>query len=433
MTYYNLIYLLSNIFGTYTIYRFMHIFFGPREKSKKVELTSYVLYFLVIGIVYITFNIPIVNLVSNLIMFFLLTLNYDSTWTVRLNAVVYIYAILISVETITIVILNILELNTFVEGIDLELILAQIISKILSYIVVLVVSNLKMIKTENYIPPLHWIAVFVIPLGTLFSTFILMTEGNRENLVKIFLSIAILFLINIFVFYLYDILLQSYQEKMERNLLMQQNNAYIKQLNIINQSQENIKILRHDIKNHISALQRFIEKDNSSFALRYLQSAFNLINNIEEYAKSGNTEIDSILNYKVHEAKRQDINVELDLHIPRKLNIQAFDLVAILGNLFDNAVEATSKLKENKKIEVSVELDRNVLYISVANPFYGKLYYGVDKLITTHKDAENHGFGLESVKKSIDKYNGAMEIRHADNTFCVDVLIYNPADSEVRV
>jgi len=116
MTYYNLIYLLSNIFGTYTIYRFMHIFFGPREKSKKVELTSYVLYFLVIGIVYITFNIPIVNLVSNLIMFFLLTLNYDSTWTVRLNAVVYIYAILISVETITIVILNILELNTFVEG-----------------------------------------------------------------------------------------------------------------------------------------------------------------------------------------------------------------------------------------------------------------------------------------------------------------------------
>jgi len=318
-------------------------------------------------------------------------------------------------------------------GIDLELILAQIISKILSYIVVLVVSNLKMIKTENYIPPLHWIAVFVIPLGTLFSTFILMTEGNRENLVKIFLSIAILFLINIFVFYLYDILLQSYQEKMERNLLMQQNNAYIKQLNIINQSQENIKILRHDIKNHISALQRFIEKDNSSFALRYLQSAFNLINNIEEYAKSGNTEIDSILNYKVHEAKRQDINVELDLHIPRKLNIQAFDLVAILGNLFDNAVEATSKLKENKKIEVSVELDRNVLYISVANPFYGKLYYGVDKLITTHKDAENHGFGLESVKKSIDKYNGAMEIRHADNTFCVDVLIYNPADSEVRV
>jgi sensor histidine kinase regulating citrate/malate metabolism len=70
-----------------------------------------------------------------------------------------------------------------------------------------------------------------------------------------------------------------------------------------------------------------------------------------------------------------------------------------------------------------------VLYVSVINPFYGKLHYGLNKLKTTHKDVENHGFGLESVKKAIEKYNGTLNIKHSDNNFCVDVLIYNPISS----
>ncbi|MCR6545871.1 sensor histidine kinase [Dehalobacterium formicoaceticum] len=422
---YDIVYFLSNIFGTYIIYRFMYIFFDRRSKNKKLELISYILYFLAIGIIYISYNTPIVNLICNLIMFFLLTLNYYSNWKMKLTAVVYVYAILISVETITIIILNILNLNALIKGVDLQLILAQIISKILSYIVVLVISNLKMIKAEYHIPLLHWIAVFIIPLGTLFSTFILMKESNPENFPQIFISIAILFIINVFVFYLYDILLQSYQEKTEKNLLRQQNNAYIKQLKIINQSLKNIKILRHDIKKHMLALQTLIEKGNNDLSLQYLQNAFNLINNVNEYVKSGNAEVDSILNYKIYEAKRKDIDVIVNLKIPEKLSIQSFDLVAILGNLLDNAIEATSIYTGEKRIGIFVELNRNVLYVNITNPFQEKLHYGFNKLKTTHRDAENHGFGLESVKKAIEKYNGTMNIKHTDNTFRVDVLIYN--------
>ena len=425
---YDIIYLLSNIFGTYIIYRFMFIFFARREKSKKISIFSYILYFVIIGIINIAFNIPVINLICNLILFFLLTLNYYSTWKNRLIAVVYIYTILLSVETITVVILDILDLNSVVTNIDIQQILGQIISKIISFIVVLLISNFKINKTDTPIPLQHWLAIFVIPSATLFSTFVLMTEGNPHNFIKIFISIALLFLINIFVFYLYDILLQSYREKMEKNLLKQQNNIYTKQLNIINQSQENIKLLRHDMKNHISTLQALIEKENTDMALQYIQDMFELIDNNEEYAKSGNTEIDGILNYKILEAKKKGIDVKLDLHIPSKLNIQSFDLVVILGNLFDNAIEATTKTEKNKIISACIELDRNVLYINISNPFEGELHYGGinKKLVTTHKDSENHGLGLDSVKKSIDKYNGTLKIRHIDDIFYVDVLIYNP-------
>lgn len=135
--------------------------------------------------------------------------------------------------------------------------------------------------------------------------------------------------------------------------------------------------------------------------------------------------VDSILNYKIDEAQKRGIKVDLDVDIPEKLNIQPFDLNIILGNLLDNAIEAVSKLERNKVIKASIKLDRNILYINISNPFDGNIIYKKSNLKTTHKDKENHGFGLKSVKKAISKYNGIMNVYHTDSIFNVDVLLYN--------
>ena len=206
---------------------------------------------------------------------------------------------------------------------------------------------------------------------------------------------------------------------------MQQNNAYLKQLDIINQSQENIKILRHDIKNHALCLQSLIENDDNDGAADYLRTLINNTNYSDEYSKSGNPEIDSILNYKINKANLFGIKTDINLKIPEKLNIRPFDLSVVLGNLLDNAIEAATKSKKEKQINITMELDRNVIYINISNTFDGNLNYIDSKLTTTHMDKENHGLGLNSVRKSIERYNGTMNIHHKDNLFYVDVLIYN--------
>nr|WP_312577622.1 ATP-binding protein [Sedimentibacter sp.] len=218
---------------------------------------------------------------------------------------------------------------------------------------------------------------------------------------------------------------------MEKQLLQQQNNAYSKQFEIINQSQENIKMLRHDMKNHITSLQSLIEINDNESALKYLKDIYNYCNYPDKYVKSGNSEIDSILNYKINKAARFGINVNTILNIPQKLSIQPFDLSVILGNLMDNAIEATLKLDRNRIINVSVEYERNVLYISISNPYDGKLLFKNNKLKTTHTDTENHGIGLSSVRKSINKYNGVLDTHHTDKIFYADVLIYNPVNNLV--
>lgn len=428
---YDIIYLLSNTFGTYTIFKFMSIFFDRSKTNKNHEAISYIMYFFIIGTIHIFYSTPLVNLISNLVLFYLLTLNYSSTWKSKITAVVYIYTILLSVETVTILMSSFLNLNKFFKGADIQLIMALINSKILSYVVVLVVSNFKMVKRKMNISKLHWSAIFIIPIGTLFSTFMLMTEANDENFLYIFISIGILFSINIFIFYLYDVLVRYYQEKLDKQLLQQQNNAYIKQLEIIAQSQYNMQLLRHDIKNHILVLQSFLEKKNAEEGLSYIKGILDNVNYSKEYARSGNNAIDSIINYKIEEARKHNIHVELKLNIPERLYIKPFDLCVVIGNLFDNAIEATSKLEDNRRIEVSFELDRNVLYVSFNNTYDGKLLYKGSKLSSTHEESENHGFGLSSIEKAIKKYNGTMGIQHTDDIFSVDLLIYNILEHEI--
>ncbi|MFA9423818.1 MAG: GHKL domain-containing protein [Sedimentibacter sp.] len=420
-----IVYLITNVFGAYTIFRFMGIFFDRQETDEKIEFASYLLYYFVISLFYLAFNEPALNVLSNLVMFFLLTYNYKSTIRTRLIATVSAYTMLMAVETFVVLILRYFNINMISQDADFELITGMISIKIISYMVILFLSNFKMLKNNINVSFLHWLSIFVIPTGTLFSTLMLISRVHNESLAGTTISVVILFVINVFVFYLYDELMRSYDEKMERALLLQQNNAYLKQFDIINQSQANIKILRHDIKNHILSLKSLIDKNDNEGASGYLKSLGDYINYSDEYSKSGNSEIDSILNYKINKAKMYGIKADINLKVPEKLNIRPFDLSVILGNLMDNAIEGALNSNKEKQIKVSIELDKNVLYIDISNTFNGNLNYDKGKLTTTNLDEENHGMGLSSVRKSIEMYNGTMGIQNKDNVFYVDVLIYN--------
>lgn len=425
------VYLITNIFGTYTIYRYMKIFFDRNETDRRIELASYLLYYFTIDYLFLVFNNPMVNVVCNLIMFFLLTFNYESNLKRKLIATISIYMFLMTIETVVVLLMQYFDITLESKNLDLEIVVALIIIKIITYSVMLFLSNFKLVKNDVKVSSLHWLSIFIIPAGTLVSALMIIMKVNSDNLTGALISIIILFVINIFVFYLYDALMKSYDEKMEKALLQQQNRAYLNQLEVIKQSQENLKEFRHNVKNHVLSLKTLIENNDNNAATHYLNSVFNSIDIPDEYSKSGNNEIDSILNYKLNKANTFGIKTDININVPEKLNIRPFDLSVVFGNLLDNAIEAACKCNE-KRIKISAELDRNVLYINISNSFDGKLSYKGGKFVSTKVDAENHGMGINSVQKSLEKYKGAMELHHSDNMFFVDVLLYNQV-YEVKV
>jgi two-component system sensor histidine kinase AgrC len=295
--------------------------------------------------------------------------------------------------------------------------------KVISYIFMLFMSNFKMIRNNIRVSTIHWLSIFIIPVGTLIVVLLMISHNYTDQVKETLTSIVILLVINVFVFYFYDELMKNYESKFEKTLLQQQNKAYLKQLEIINQSKENLKRFRHDLKNHAISLKHFIDNNDIKSASEYLNNVFDYIDYSTEYAKSGNQEIDSILNYKLDLADKYNIKSDVELSIPHKLNINPFDIIVVLGNLLDNAIEAASK-SDDKFINISIELDRNVLYINISNSYEGKLKFSGETLISS-KNNEDHGLGISSVEKTIEKYNGTMNIHHDGHVFYVDALMYN--------
>ncbi len=321
MSNYDYVFLISNIFGTYTIFRFMCIFF-ERDKSKRMhEFISYFIYFIFISYTHLIVNIPIITLIFNIGLFVLISFNYKSSMKKRLVSALFIYVILMSVESIVVIITGYIKLSLFDSTHYYSSIIGLISIKILSYLVVLVIQNFKNIKIGEIVPNSYWFSLIIIPLGTLYVTLLIFQNGNL-NSNNIIICIIILFSINIIAFYLYDVLNSTYANKIEKTLLKQQIDYYCKQFEILEKSYKNVKSIRHDIKNHLFILATYIEDDDKDKTLDYIQTILNSSNYDSELAKSGNIDIDSMINYKLHNAKSNGIEVKVDLKIPATINIK---------------------------------------------------------------------------------------------------------------
>ena len=97
------------------------------------------------------------------------------------------------------------------------------------------------------------------------------------------------------------------------------------------------------------------------------------LNTVDTVIKTGNAMTDAILNSKINLARSKDIYVKADAHIPYELKIAELDLCVIIGNLFDNAIEASLELpKEQRLIRVYMDMKGTQLYISFTNFCAGK-------------------------------------------------------------
>jgi signal transduction histidine kinase len=402
----------------YAKYKFMYIFFKESKTNKKIEMSLYIGYLLVNSILFLIFKNPIVNLLNNIILLFALTFNYNSSWVKKMIAPVIIYAVSSGLENISYYILSFI-----IDDGATQILLSTVTSRIIFFFIVLLLNNLRNIKMSFRISITYIIIIFSTSIFSIYISTVLMLNFPANNTIHMILSISALLAINFFVIYIYDVLNDNYDKELEKKLLEQQNKSYFTQLDIMNQSQDNIKFLKHDIKKHFITLKTML--DNGQSVKQHINKFLESIDPLHEYAQSGNIMIDSILNYKLQEAQNKNTDIEVELKIPRELNVNPFDMGVILGNLLDNAIKAVSKINIDRKIKVSMYFDKNIIYINIINTFDGDIIFKRNKYETIKEDKYNHGLGLLSVKKTLEKYDGKIETSNTDFIFSAKVIMYN--------
>ena len=406
----------TNLFRTCILKKFMHVFFQEEVENKKKENLLYVLFFTATLVIYLLFHFPPANIITNILMMYLVTQMYEGEQKKKILVVILVYSINMSCDVFAVY-----SFSNYIVGEDYNE-LAVYVTILLFSICEFLVERFIITKRKMTFTPPHWSVLILIPVISIALLFFLLMSNLNNRMVLVVISAGIL-LINMLIFYLYHALADTYLKLEETALFERQLASYSNQLDVLMQSEEKVTALRHDMKNHLNELQMMAERDNKQEIVTYIQNMQMYMENKNEYSNSGNKEIDSLLNYMLNKAQEVLDKVECKINIPKGIEINPFDFNIIFGNLLDNAILAATHAND-KWLSVLIRYEKGMLFIDVKNSYDGNLQKRKNNYLTTKQEKENHGIGLQNVKRVVSNYHGKMKIFDQNNIFEVEIMLY---------
>lgn len=413
--------LITNILGTFSIFKLMTVFFDRRSTNKYVEIFSYILYYAINCIIFIVCPVPIVILMLSIISIFAITFNYENTIKRRIIATIYICLIILAIEIGFMALFEYKKIFIFKVQ-EIHSIYSIICVKAIVYTVALILSERKFnIKKVKDLSALYWVGVVSIPLASLIVMilFLNITTGNKQ--IEILVVLMVLTIINIVSFQLYNYIISVFQEENRRLVLQKQSEAYLQQLKMFQDDNRKMSLIRHDIKNHLLMLKLLYERGEFESCKQYFNDLLSKMKKTEGICNSGNLVIDSIINYKLRELDASCIYV--DAYVPGEVNIPDIDMTTILGNLLDNSIQALKETRGKQILRISINYSRGRMILQIENS-YEKILEENGELKTTKTEKEGHGIGLESIKEVVERYDGILQLDYKENLFVAFVVLF---------
>jgi sensor histidine kinase regulating citrate/malate metabolism len=206
------------------------------------------------------------------------------------------------------------------------------------------------------------------------------------------------------------------KQQLEQRQLKEQLRHY----NAMILSQEQVKGLRHDMKNHLLSVYAKIKRQEYTQCLEYIENLLNAAIATEKFeVDTGNTVLDAILSAKREEAVEKGIKFLAELRLPKNMPLKDNDICIIFGNALDNAIEACEKVDENPYISVSMVYDGDSLICRIENSCINQ---DADNVITTKSDIKNHGIGRMNMRKSMNGYDTVFHITREKNKYILSIV-----------
>lgn len=296
---------------------------------------------------------------------------------------------------------------------------------VLLIIAVINVTHRKSIKTR--LDTKGWVAFIMYPAITLVVISLLLYVPLEEISDKVFriiivFAVSMLFL-SIIQFYLLENIMIRESEIYNKQALIEQAEHVNQMYRSLSEEREIQKARAHDYLNHLNVLLALAEQNNSVEEIKYIKEQIGASSEIVDIIDTGNAVINAVLNYKYREAKKKSIIMPLIIDDLSNLKISESDIVTILSNILDNAIEATEKC-DNKKIvlQISKQDQKHLLYIDSSNTCLPDLFIE-EKHHTTKENKENHGYGISNIKYTVEKNNGECIIDQKDGIFRIIITI----------
>lgn len=414
--------LCVNFFDLYIMYRYMAIFFDNHYIDKNLTVVAYMIRFVLSIALGSVVLYPLTSIIVSLICIFLITLCYSANFTKKIIATIVVYMCGFIAEAIVALAVGLSSFEPLGQIAQASA-LSEVIIELLFWSFTLGVQRFKNVSKNTPIYKTFILAIIIIPTSSVYLELMIFQQKNIESGIA-GISLVCVLAMNFILVYLYDSLSIMFQERTQAAIILREKDYYHEQSEMLKRKHEELRQFRHDMENRIIVMQQMLKDREYGTAMEYTEQISEKLRQTEIYCITGNTAIDSVLNYKLTKASEKGIKIKSNVAIPEKIGIDDEDIVVILGNLLDNAIEATEKLKEDKYISIDLEYDKGSVFIHVINSYDSLVRFSNGKILTRKEDEYLHGIGLQSVNTVVKKYNGLLDIEHDNLEFTVNVLLY---------
>jgi signal transduction histidine kinase len=312
-----------------------------------------------------------------------------------------------------------------------NLIIFAIFSKIMFFTVIYVlIQLLKGRQKCNQRPDKSAFLLVFIPITSVFImlTFVNISETDTLSLSlywMVVLSAILLLIANLLVFGINQYNQRKSIEFTEMQLLLQKESDLTEYYEMLLSQNENQSILIHDIKKHLQSIDMLNDEKDHEKISAYIRQLMHS-SDLKEFSRLCDHEM---LNAILSRYQRQCSDKQIDFHADiRSGNIDFItdtDLTSLFCNLLDNAIESADGIPDSF-IEVNTVRREKTPFIVISvinscrkNPFSDQN----GRLTTTKQDRHKHGFGMKSIRKTVNKYNGDMQMYYNDDTSTFHTII----------
>lgn len=405
------------------------LFFNTVFHSKKKPLSIYTLGLIMYSAVfaiYMIFDSVVINIIATLVFNFVFGIVFYKR-TIRSSAFCSLF-LSIALTSSEFIVMSAMsagvnnDINAYKTS-QLTLWLMTLISRTVYLVIVMLVATKMPRSTLSRIPPFMLLA----PIASTVTLYAIWSVSSKNSISDTDSFLIIAASIGVFISILLTYIFYANTEKKLVDSYKAQNEVEriktdITYYNILEQQNSNLRAYAHDAKNHLSAIRNI--NTNPEIEIHLLKMSESLT----QYSKvchSGNHTLDVIVDKYVTECNINGLNFEFDIKNNNLSMIEPYDMVTILGNLLDNALEA-AKNSAQKIVSFETDYRNNFSIIIVSNSCdTNPMSDGKTLPATTKGNKQLHGFGLKSVKNTVKKYNGdiSFDYDEKEKVFVVTIMV----------
>ena len=312
---------------------------------------------------------------------------------------------------------------------SLENVLVILLGKAIAILCVLIIGRQLKEKHTDILVDIDWLKLLIFPIFTIIIIAAMISVFRNvetpEQIVLLLISSFGMIGMNIVVFYLINDIVdretQMYEDRIFRLQVKNQADMY----RSISENFDKQKKKTHEYKNQISCIETLIKRNQFTKLEEYVKGIYSKLDKEMDAIDTNNIIINAILNTKYQEAEENEIVCVLRINDLSELRIKDEDIVTILSNLLNNAIEACKKCDISRRIlKLKFVKEDGLIKIGVRNTFNHPILYENGEIKSTKiVSVEEHGVGIKNIIEIIEKYDGSYVIKDDDKEFYFSIII----------